>query len=86
MVVGVDAAFCVVLIVPVVGVAGSDMIGCIVVVANCQMQSVCAWAVVGVDVVVCVCACLSISAVVPCKDFAGILVVRIVRAMVGCEI
>ena len=55
-------------------------------VANCQVQGICAWAVVGVDVVVCVCACLSISAVVPCKRIAGILVVRIVRAMVDCEI
>ena len=86
MVVGIDAAFCVVLAIPVVGVAGSDMIGSIVMVANCQVHGVCAWAVVGVDVVVNVCACLGICTVVPCKRIAGILIVGIVYAVVDCEI
>ena len=86
MVVGIDAAFCVVLAIPVVGVAGCDMIGSIVMVANCQVHGVCAWAVVGVDVVVNVCACLGICTVVPCKRIAGILIVGIVCAVVDCEI
>ncbi len=56
MVVGIDATFCIILIVPVVGFAGSDMIGCIVVIADCQVHGVCAWAVVCVDVVESICA------------------------------
>ena len=65
MVVSVDAAICVVLIVPVVRIAGCDMIGCIVMVADCQVQGVCAWAVVCVGIVVYIGACLGIGAVVP---------------------
>ena len=55
-------------------------------VANCQVQGICAWAVVGVDVVVCVCACFGICTVVPCERFAGILVVNIVSAVVDSEV
>ena len=86
MVVGVDAAFCVVLIVPVVGVAGCDVVGGIVLVADCQVQGVCAGTVVGVGVVVNVRACFGIGAVVPYIVFAGILVVGIVSAVVDCKV
>ncbi len=55
-------------------------------VADCQVQSVGAGTVVGVDVVVCVCACFGICTVVPCIVFAGILVICIVCAVVDCEI
>ncbi len=62
------------------------MIGSIVMVANCQVHGVCAWAVVGVDVVVNVSACLGIGAVVPSERYTCILIVCIVCAMVDCEI
>ena len=55
-------------------------------VADCQVQGVCAWAVVGVDVVVCVCACLGICTVVPCIVLAGILIVGIMCTLVDCKI
>ena len=86
MVVSVDAAFRIILAVPVVGVAGCDVVGGIVVVANCQVQGVCAGTVVGIDIVICVCACLGIGAVVPCKGFACILIVCIVCAVVDCKV
>ena len=50
------------------------------------MQGVGTRAVVGVDVVVNVSTCLGIGAVVPCKVFAGVLVVCIVCAVVDCKI
>ena len=65
MVVGVDAAGGVVLTVPVVGVTGCYVIGRIVVVADCQVQSVGTGTVFGVGVVICVCTSLGIGAVVP---------------------
>ena len=86
MVVSVDAAICVVLIVPVVGVAGCDVIGCIVMVADGQVQSICAGTVVCVGIVVYIGACLGIGAVVPSERFTCILIVCIVCAMVDCEI
>ena len=86
MVVSVYAAFCVVLVVPVVGVAGCDVIGCIVMVADGQVQSICAGTVVCVGIVVYIGACLGICTVVPCKRIAGILIVDIVCAVVDCEI
>ena len=55
-------------------------------VADCQVQGVGTGAVVGVGAVVCVCTCLGICAVVPCEEFAGVLVVCIVCAVVDCEI
>ena len=55
-------------------------------VANCQVQGVCAGTVVGVDVVVNVRACFGIGAVVPYIVFAGILVVGIVCAVFDCEV
>ena len=75
MVVRVYAACGVILAVPIVSIAGCDMIGCIVMVADCQVQGVCAGTVVDVDVVVCVCASLGIGAIVPGIVFTGILVV-----------
>ena len=86
MVVGVDAAFCIILAVPVVGVAGCDVIGCIVMVADGQVQSICAGTVVCVGIVVYIGACLGIGAVVPSIVFAGVLVVCIVCAVVDCKI
>ena len=86
MVVSVYAAFCVVLVVPVVGVAGCDVIGCIVMVADGQVQSICAGTVVGVGVFVGICASFGICTVVPCERFAGILVVNIVSAVVDSEV
>ena len=56
MVVGVVATFRIILSVPVVGVAGCDVVGGILMIAYCQMQGVCAWAVVCVDVVESICA------------------------------
>ncbi len=55
-------------------------------VADCQVQSVGAGTVVGVDVVVCVCACFGICTVVPSKGFTGILVVNIVCAVIDCKV
>ena len=55
-------------------------------VADCQVQSVVTWTVVGVDVIVNVSACLGIGVVVPCIVFAGILVVCIVCAVVDCKV
>ena len=86
MVVSVDAAFSIHLAIPVVGVAGCDVVGGIVVVANCQVQGICAGAVVGIEVIICECASLGIGAVVPCKVFACILVVCIVCAVINREI
>ena len=51
-----------------------------------EVYGVRALAAVGIGVVVCVCACLSISAIVPCKDFAGILVEGVMCAVIDCEI
>ena len=62
------------------------MIGCIVVVADCQVQCVGAWTVVCVGVFVCICASFGICTVVPCERFAGILVVNIVSAVVDSEV
>ena len=86
MVVSVGATFCIILVVPVVVVASGYVVRCVIVVCYCEMQGFGAGTVVGVDVVVCVCACLEICTVVPCKGFAGILVVGIVCAVVDCEI
>ena len=86
MVVSVDAAFSIHLAIPVVGVAGCDVVGGIGVVANCQVQGICAGAVVGIEVIICECASLGIGAVVPCKVFACILVVCIVCAVINREI
>ena len=55
-------------------------------VANCQVQSIRTWAVVGVDVVVNVSASLGVGAVVPGIVFTGILVVDIVCAVVDSEV
>ena len=86
MVVSVYAAGGVILSVPVVGVAGCDVECSIFMIAYCQMQGVCAWAVVGICVVVCVCTCLGVCVVVPSKVFAGNLVVGSVCAVVDCKI
>ena len=86
MVVGEDAAGGEILPVPIVRIACCDVECSIFMIAYCQMQGVCAWTVVSVDVVVCICACLGICTVVPCEIFAGILVVCIVCAVVYCEI
>ena len=72
---GVDATFSIILVIPIVGVAGCDVVGGIVVVTNCHVQGICAGAVVGIEVIICVCTRLGVSAVVPCKVFAGFLVV-----------
>ena len=62
------------------------MIGCIVMVADCQVQGVCAWAVVCIEVVVSICACLRIWSFVPSERFTGILIVCIVCADVDCKV
>ena len=86
MVISVGSACRVVLSIPGVVVAGCDVDCSIFMIAYCQMQGVCAWAVVGVDVVVNVSACLGIGAVVPSERFTCILIVCIVCAMVDCKI
>ncbi len=86
MVVGIDAAFCVILVVPVVAVASGYVVRCVIVVCYCEMQGVGAGTVVGVDVVECVCTSFGIGAVVPSERITCILIVCIVCAMVDCEI
>ena len=56
MVVGVDTTGGVILAVPIVGIAGCDVIRCIVMVADDQVQSIGAGTVVGVGVFVGICA------------------------------
>ena len=86
MVIGVGPACRIVLSIPVVVVASGYVVRCVIVVCYCEMQGVGTWTVVGVDVVVNVSACFGIGAIVPCKEFACILVVCIVCAVVDCKV
>ena len=61
------------LAVPCVLVAGGDIVGCIAVITDCKMESVCAGATLLVGVIECVNVGGGVSVVVPSVGIAGIL-------------
>ena len=74
MVVGISSGLSVCLTVPSVLVAGGDIVGCIAVITDCKMESVCAGATLLVGVIEVVGARGCVSVVVPRVGVTGILV------------
>ena len=74
MVVGIRTGLGECLAVPSVQVAGGDIVGCIAVITDCKMESVCAGATLLVGVIEVVGARGSVSVVVPRVGVTGILV------------
>ena len=86
MVVGISSGLSVCLAVPSVLVAGSDVVSGVVVIADCKMECIGAGATLLVGVVEGVNAGGGVRVVVPREGVAGILVERLVSALVDCQI
>ena len=74
MVVGIRTRLGECLAVPSVHVAGGDTVGCIAVITDCKMESICTGATLFVGIVEGVCTRGSVIVVVPSVGIAGILV------------
>ena len=86
MVVGVCSGLGVCLAVPSVLVAGGDIVGCIAVITDCKMESIGTGATILVGIVEGVCTRGSVIVVVPSVGIAGILVERLVCAVVDGKV
>ena len=71
---------------PCVLVAGGDIVGCIAVITDCKMESICTGATLLIGVVEGVDAGGSVIVVVPSVGVAGILLERLMCALVDSQI
>ena len=62
------------------------MVGCVVMLGNCEMKGIRSWAILVVCIVECVSTTLGIVDFVPRELFTGILVIRVVGAVIDCEV
>mgnify|MGYP007122098499 CR=1 FL=1 len=62
------------------------MVGCVVMLGNCEMKGIRTWAILVVCIVECVSTTLGIVDFVPRELFTGILVIRVVGAVIDCEV
>ena len=86
MVVGISSGLSVCLAVPSVLVAGSDVVSGVVVIADCKMECIGTRATLFVGIVEGVCTRGSVIVVVPRVGIAGILVERLVCAVVDGKV
>ena len=86
MVVGISSGLSVCLAVPSVLVAGSDVVSGVVVITDCKMESIGTGATMLVGIVEGVCTRGSVIVVVPSVGIAGILVERLVCALIDCQV
>ena len=86
MVVGISSGLSVCLAVPSVLVAGSDVVSGVVVIADCKMESIGTEATLLVGIVEGVCTRGSVIVVVPSVGIAGILVERLVCALIDGKV
>ena len=86
MVVGIRTGLGECLAVPCVLVAGGDVVNGVVVIADREVECIGAGATILVGIVEGVCTRGSVSVVVPSVGVAGILVERLVSAVVDCQI
>ncbi len=86
MVVGVCTGLGECLAVPDVLVAGSDIVSGVIVIADCKMESIGTGAVFFIGIVESVGARRVVIVVVPCIGIAGILVERLVCALIDSEV
>ena len=62
------------------------MVGCVVMLGNCEMKGIRTWAILVVCIVECVSTTLGIVDFLPRELFTGILVIRVVRSVVNCQV
>ena len=86
VVVGIRTGLGECLAVPCVLVAGGDVVNGVVVIADREVECIGAGATILVGIVEGVCTRGSVSVVVPSVGVAGILVERLVSAVVDCQI
>ena len=86
MVVGIRTGLSVCLAVPSVLVAGSDVVSDVAVIADYKMESIGTGATLFVGIVEGVCAGGVVIVVVPSVCVAGILVERLVCALIDCQV
>ena len=86
MVVGISSGLGECLAVPCVLVAGGDVVSGVVVIADCKMECIGTGAVFFISIVEGVDARGGVSVVLPSVGVAGILVERLVCAVVDCQI
>ena len=86
MVVGIRTGLSVCLAVPRVLVAGGDIVSGVIVIADCKMESIGTGAVFFISIVESVDARGGVSVVVPSVGVAGILVERLVCALIDCQV
>ena len=86
MVVGISSGLSVCLAVPSVLVTGSDVVSGVVVIADCKMECIGTGATILVGIVEGVCTRGSVIVVVPSVGIAGILVERLVCALIDCQV
>ena len=60
------------------------MVGCVVMLGNCEMKGIRTWAILVVCIVECVSTTLGIVDFVPSVLLTGILVIGVVRTVVNC--
>ena len=62
------------------------MVGCVIVLGDCEVQGVCAGAAIVVCIVVSIRTALCVVDFVPCILFASIMIIGVVGAVVDCEV
>ena len=62
------------------------MVGCVVMLGNCEMKGIRTWAILVVCIVECVSTTLGIVDFVPSVLLTGILVIGVVRSVVNCQV
>ena len=62
------------------------MVGCVVMLGNCEMKGIRTWAILVVCIVECVSTTLGIVDFVPSVLLTGILVIGVVRTVVNCQV
>ena len=62
------------------------MVGCVVMLGNCEMKGIRTWAILVVCIVECVSTTLRIVDFVPSVLLTGILVIGVVRTVVNCQV
>ena len=72
--------------IPSILITGSHIVCSVIVLGDCEVQGVSAGAAIIICIVVGVCATLSIVDFVPRELFTGILVIRVVGAVIDCEV